>query len=69
MKPCRMAGAQCPREATLTARIAMVGDRDLCQQCHDALSAMGMAIRVLEPGAHVPPWRQRDLRRDMQGVR
>ena len=69
MKPCRNAGAQCPREATLTARIAMVGDRDLCRECFDALSALGMDIRVLEPGAFTPQWRQRDLRRDMQGVR
>lgn len=65
MRICRSAGRQCPREATVTVRIFKVGDRDLCQQCHDDLVAMGMEIRVLEPNAFVPQWRQRLGAKDM----
>jgi hypothetical protein len=64
MKPCASAGTQCPREAVLTARIPMVGDRALCQSCHDAYVSMGMDIRVLPVNAFVPEWRQRSLVRD-----
>jgi hypothetical protein len=64
MKPCASAGRQCPREAVLTARIPMVGDRSLCQSCHDEYVAMGMDVRVLDPNAFVPLWRQRSLVRD-----
>jgi hypothetical protein len=67
MKPCASAGKQCPREAVLTARIPMVGDRALCQECHDAYVEMGLDIRVLEPNALAPLWRQRSLARDMTG--
>lgn len=65
MKPCASAGKPCPREAVLTARIAKVGDRALCQSCHDEYVALGMDLRVLDPNAFVPQWRQRDLRRDL----
>jgi hypothetical protein len=64
MKPCASAGTQCPREAVLTARIPMVGDRALCQQCHDQYVSMGLDLRVLETNALVPLWRQRSLARD-----
>jgi hypothetical protein len=67
MKPCASAGTPCPREAVLTARIPMVGDRALCQECHDAYVAMGLDLRVLEPNALVPLWRQRSLARDFTG--
>ena len=64
MKACAAAGRQCPREAVLTARLAGVGDRPLCRDHFDAYVALGMDIRVLDPNAYVPEWRQRDLRRD-----
>ena len=67
MKPCASAGRQCPREAVLTARIAHIGDRPLCQPCHDEYVALGMEMRVLEPNAYVPEWRTRSLARDMTG--
>jgi hypothetical protein len=65
MKPCASAGRPCPREAVLTARIARIGDRPLCQECHDTYVAMGLDITVLDPNAFVPEWRQRSLARDM----
>lgn len=65
MKPCASAGRQCPREATVTVRIARVGDRSLCRECHEWMVAQGMDVRELEPNAYVPMWRQRDLRRDL----
>ena len=69
MHACAFSGGQCQREATVTLRIFGVGDRAICTTHHEWMVANGMNCRVLEPGAHVPPWRQRDLRRDMQGVR
>lgn len=68
MKPCQNAGRQCPREATLTARIAGVGDRPLCRECHDGLVAIGMDLRVLDPNAFKPTWlAERTFARDMTG--
>lgn len=68
MKPCANAGRPCPREATLTARIAGVGDRALCQQCHDSLVSLGMSLRVLEPNAYKPQWlADRRFARDLTG--
>lgn len=68
MKPCQSAGAQCPHEAVLTARIAGIGDRALCRACFDSYVALGMDIRELDPNEFVPAWRQRDLSRDMTRV-
>lgn len=66
MRPCRSAGAQCPREAVLTARVGRIGDRDLCRECFDFLvSLMGEDCRELDPNAYVPEWRQRSLQRDL----
>lgn len=65
MKPCGSAGKPCPREATLTVRIAGVGDRHLCAECHAALVALGMDIRVLPANSFVPEWRTRSLARDL----
>lgn len=68
MKPCANAGRPCPREAVLTARIAQVGDRPLCQQCFVGLKGlMGEGIRALETNAFVPEWRTRGLSRDFTG--
>jgi ornithine carbamoyltransferase len=61
MKPCASAGTPCPREAVLTARIAGVGDRALCQTCFDAYVAMGMDLRALDPNAYIPEWRKHNL--------
>jgi hypothetical protein len=69
MKPCASAGAQCPREAVLTARIYSIGDRALCQECHDEYVALGMGMRVLEANAFQPEWTQRNLARDFTGQR
>jgi hypothetical protein len=61
MKPCQMAGG-CPREAVLTARITLVGDRSLCQHDFDFLvSQMGEDCRALDPNAFVPEWRKHNL--------
>lgn len=67
MKPCSSAGAQCPREATLTARIMSVGDRPLCRACFEQYVALGMDIRELEANAFVPEWRRKSLARDFTG--
>jgi hypothetical protein len=67
MKPCQMAGKQCPRQADRTARIAGVGDRAVCQADFDWMVSMGMNVRALEPNAFVPEWRTRDLGRDQTG--
>lgn len=68
MKPCQMAGAQCPREAVLTARIAGIGDRAVCRQDFETMVRLGMDVRELEANALVPRWRERDLARDMSRV-
>lgn len=67
MIPCGSAGQPCPRSATVTVRIAGVGDRRLCPECHAWQVAQGMDVRVLEPDAHVPEWRTRGLARDLSG--
>jgi hypothetical protein len=67
MKPCASAGTPCPREATLTARIAGVGDRALCSQCFDAYVAMGMDLRALDPNAFVPTWKRNLAAKDFTG--
>lgn len=64
MNPCRMAGG-CPHQAVAVARIAGVGDRALCQEHIDALTALGMDFRLLEGTVPKPEWRRRDLARDM----
>lgn len=65
MKVCGSAGRQCPREATLTARITGVGDRNLCRECFDAyVVLMGEDCRPLEANAFIPAWKQRGLARD-----
>lgn len=67
MKSCGFAGGQCPREATATARVAMIGDRHLCSEHLAWMQAQGMDLRVLEPNAFVPEWRTRGLARDLTG--
>lgn len=64
MKPCGMAGVQCPREATVTVRIAGIGDRHLCAECWAWMQNHGMDARVLPAEAFVPEWRKRSLLRD-----
>jgi hypothetical protein len=66
MRPCRFPSG-CPREAAVTVRIASVGDRDVCREHHEWMTAQGMAFRVLEPNSFVPEWRQRSLQRDTTG--
>ena len=67
MTTCRSAGIPCVRTAVLVARIANVGDRALCQSCHDTYISMGMDLRVLPTDAPVPAWRQRSLAKDLTG--
>lgn len=67
MKHCAMAGAPCPNEATITVRIAYVGDRALCQPDYETMVALGMPMRVLSPDEFVPAWRTRSLLRDDTG--
>jgi hypothetical protein len=63
MKPCLMAGAQCPHEATRTVRIDGVGDRPLCAiHTRVVVEEMGFG-RILADNAFVPEWRTRDLAR------
>lgn len=65
-----MAGAQCPHEAAVTARIHRVGDRPLCQSHFDWLvSQMGEDCRALDLYAFIPEWKRRSLARDMTAVR
>jgi hypothetical protein len=66
MKPCQMAGAQCPHEAVATVRIDVIGDRPLCAEHRDFVIAQGFG-RELEANAYVPEWRKADLARDMTG--
>lgn len=61
-----MAGG-CPREATVSVRMAGIGDRSLCAAHLDWCRSMGMDLRVLEPNAYIPEWRQRGLARDFTG--
>jgi len=65
MKPCGFAGGQCPREASVTARISGIGDRHLCAEHLAWMQSAGMDLRVLEPNAFVPEWRTRSIRRDL----
>lgn len=67
MKPCQMAGAQCPHEAVVTVRIDTVGDRSLCRTHADFVVRQGFG-RELDANAFVPEWRTRDLRRDATGA-
>lgn len=62
MKPCLMAGGQCPHEATCTVRVDGIGDRPMCQPHAEFIVTMGMG-RVLPASAFVPEWRTRDLSR------
>lgn len=66
MKPCMMAGG-CHREATVTVRIAGVGDRPVCREHHEWMVSAGMDIRELPAEAFVPLWRQHSLARDTTG--
>lgn len=68
MKPCAMAGRQCPREATVTVRIAGVGDRSVCAEDLAVMQRLGMDVRVLEPNAFVPEWRTRLAAKDLTGL-
>lgn len=69
MKPCQMAGRQCPNDGTVLVRIADVGDRLVCEADFEWMVGAGMAVRRLEPDAFVPAWRQRDLARDETRLR
>jgi hypothetical protein len=67
MKPCTMAGAQCPHEAVATVRIDGIGDRPLCGAHRDFVIAQGFG-RVLDVNAYKPPWlRDKTFARDMTG--
>lgn len=63
---CQFAGG-CSRLATVTVRIARIGDRPVCSQHRAWMERTGMDFRVLEPSA-APAWRQRDLAKDLTGV-
>lgn len=65
MKICRMAGAQCPHEATSTVRIDGVGDRDLCADHTKVIVDELHMGRVLDANSFVPEWRQRLSTKDM----
>jgi hypothetical protein len=68
MKPCLMAGAQCPHAAVRTVRIDGVGDRDLCAD-HTRIVTEELGFgRVLEADAYVPEWRKRSLLRDQTAI-
>ena len=68
MKPCLMAGPQCPHEAVRTVRIDGVGDRDLCDNyTRIVVNELGFG-RVLEQDAYVPEWRKRSLLRDQTAL-
>jgi hypothetical protein len=64
--PCRFAGG-CSRTGTILVRIAGVGDRRVCAEHRDWMTAHGMDFRELPVEAFVPVWRQRDLSRDETG--
>ncbi len=64
MRPCAMAGAQCPQAATVTLRIADIGDRSVCSEHHAWMESVGMSFRVLDPNAYKPMWMRGDLARD-----
>lgn len=66
MKPCTMAGGQCPHEAVATVRLDHIGDRPLCAEHRDFVLRMGMG-RELPTNAFVPAWKQRGLARDESG--
>jgi hypothetical protein len=67
MKPCTMAGAQCPHEAVATVRIDGIGDRPLCAAHRDFVIAQGFG-RVLEVNAFQPQWlRDKTFARDLRG--
>ena len=55
MKPCQMAGTQCPHEATSTVRIDTVGDRPLCSDHAQFVVGQGFG-RTLETNAYQPRW-------------
>lgn len=67
MRPCQMAGGQCPHEATVTVRIdSTAGDRPLCSTHAQFVVEQGFG-RVIDPNAFVPQWRKADLARDFTG--
>jgi hypothetical protein len=67
MKPCHMAGGQCPHEATCTARIDGIGDRALCQTHADWIVTMGMG-RILNTNDLRPAeWTRRLQAKDFTG--
>lgn len=53
---CRMPGKPCERLATVRVRVVMVGERDLCWHCWQALSSLGMDIRRIDEVAARPEW-------------
>ena len=66
MKPCQMAGGQCPHEATSTVRLDRLGDRSMCRTHADFVVAQGFG-RELEPNAFVPEWRKNLRAVDLTG--
>lgn len=66
MRPCLMAGAQCPHEAVVTVRIDGIGDRPLCAEHRDFILSMGMG-RELTANAFVPTWRKNLRAVDLTG--
>ena len=55
MKPCQMAGGQCPHEAVTTVRLDRLGDRSMCRTHADFVVAQGFG-RELESNAFKPRW-------------
>ena len=66
MKPCQMAGAQCPHEAAATVRIDTVGDRSLCRTHADFIVEQGFG-RELAANVFVPEWRKNLRAVDLTG--
>lgn len=66
MKPCAMAGGQCPHEATTTVRIDRIGDRPLCPDHAQFVVGQGFG-RVLETNAFEPAWKKNLRAVDMTG--
>lgn len=66
MKPCRFPG--CYHEAVVTVRIAQVGDRDICTEHREWMTAQAMDFRVLDGNEYVPEWRKRSLAKDFGRV-
>ena len=66
MHPCGFADP-CFQAATVSVRLAGIGDRHVCQAHYEWMVQQGMDLRVLDPHSPVPEWRKRSLARDFTG--